>query len=327
MTHRGWIPLHRKLLDNPVVMRDADHLAIWVFLLMRAAHQVHDITFGGARITIQPGELVTGRKRISSVLKISESKVQRILKRFEAEQQIEQRTDRQKRLIRVTNWQTYSASEQRFEQRVNNGLTVSESDVPQIEQPSEQRTDAGNHGSNSGNCDVSIEGEQRSEQRVNNDRTTTEHIQQENKPTNKEARIPDKDSSGDVSEFIAEEFTEFAATWNSIPGLKPAQRLSGARRAKFRTRMADPHFRDGWRAALGKARDSLYLSGKAWFTFDWVLHSEHNFTKLAEGNYDDDSSDTTAGRSADAARRADNTRPGVQYDGTPRSENNGGFPQ
>lgn len=122
----GYIMLHRKLLKNSVVCKDADHLAIWIWLLLHATWDEADVMFGGKRITLRPGQLTTGRKVIADELHISESKVQRILKSFENEHQIEQLTDHRCRLITVVSWNVYQFSEQRNEQRVNNERTTGE---------------------------------------------------------------------------------------------------------------------------------------------------------------------------------------------------------
>lgn len=122
----GFVKLHRKLLDNPVVCKDADHLAIWIWLLLNAVWDSCDVTFNGERITLKPGELTTGRKKIADDLNISESKVQRVLKTFESEHQIEQRTDRRCRLISICSWNKYQIGEQSSEQQMNNDRTTSE---------------------------------------------------------------------------------------------------------------------------------------------------------------------------------------------------------
>ena len=116
----GWIKLHRKLLDNPIVCKDSEHIAVWIYLLLNATHVNYDVLFNNKRITLKPGELITGRKKIAEELSISESKVQRILKTFEIEQQIEQQTTSQSRLISIVRWNDYQQSEQQIEQRVNN---------------------------------------------------------------------------------------------------------------------------------------------------------------------------------------------------------------
>lgn len=116
----GWIKLHRKILDNPIVMKDSDYLAVWIYLLLNATHKEVDMLFKGERITLKPGQLITGRKSIAMKLNITESKVERILKTFKSEQQIEQQTSSCNRLISIVSWNEYQRSEQQNEQRVDN---------------------------------------------------------------------------------------------------------------------------------------------------------------------------------------------------------------
>jgi len=125
----GWISLHRKILENPIICKDSDYFAIWCYLLLKATHKNQDKIFKGKRITLKEGQLITGRKVISSVFKISESKVQRILKAFESEQQIEQQTSNANRLITIINWKQYQNNKQQSEQPVNNQRTTSEQPV------------------------------------------------------------------------------------------------------------------------------------------------------------------------------------------------------
>lgn len=129
MYDKGFIYLHRKLLRNPIVCKDADYLAVWTWLLLNVVWDSAEVMFGGKKITLKAGQITTGRRVIASALKISESKVQRILKAFENEHQIEQRTDRQCRLITIVSWNEYQEGEQGIEQRLNNERTTSEQRV------------------------------------------------------------------------------------------------------------------------------------------------------------------------------------------------------
>lgn len=130
-SNNGWIELHRALLENPVVMKSAEHCAIWNCLLLMATHTDRDVIFDGKRITLKRGQLITGRKALASLFhkQLSESKVQRILKDFEIEHQIEQQTCSQNRLITIVNWELYQKNEQPSEQQVNNDRTTSEQRV------------------------------------------------------------------------------------------------------------------------------------------------------------------------------------------------------
>lgn len=125
----GWIKAHRIMLDNPVVCKDSDYLAVWMYLLLNATHKEYPSIFGGEKIILQPGQLITGRKAIGEKFKISESKVERILKLFKSEQQIEQQTSNKNRLISIVNWEIYQSTEQQDEQQVNNNRTTTEQQV------------------------------------------------------------------------------------------------------------------------------------------------------------------------------------------------------
>lgn len=125
----GWIKLHRKTMDNPIVCKDADHLAVWIYLLTNATHKEYPAVFAGEKIMLQPGQLITGRQTIGEKFNIHESKVQRILKKFENEHQIEQRTSNHKRLISILSWADYQSSEQPDEHQMNNQRTTDEQPV------------------------------------------------------------------------------------------------------------------------------------------------------------------------------------------------------
>ena len=122
---KGYIYLHRKILENPIIMKDSDYLSTWIYLLLEATHKKMDALFKGNRITLLPGQLITGRKAISLLLCIDEAKVQRILKHFENNKQIEQQTSNKNRLITIIKWHEY----QKDEQQVNNNCTTDEQQV------------------------------------------------------------------------------------------------------------------------------------------------------------------------------------------------------
>ena len=126
MTPKGWIKLHRKVLQNPVCTKDPEYFFVWMYLLLNATHTEYKAEFEGETITLRAGQLITGRKVISAFCKVSESKVQRIMKRLETEQLIEQQTTPHKRLVTIVNWDSHQQSEQQSEQQLNNNRTTTE---------------------------------------------------------------------------------------------------------------------------------------------------------------------------------------------------------
>ena len=124
--NNGWIKLHRKLLDNPVVMKDSDHLAVWIYLLLNASHTEYPVLFGGKKISLKAGQLITGRKSIASTLGISESKVRRILDLFEIDQQIDRQRSNKNSLVSILNWDKYQIFDQQIDQQPTNKRPTSD---------------------------------------------------------------------------------------------------------------------------------------------------------------------------------------------------------
>ena len=126
MADNGWIKLHRKILDNPIVCADSDYFAVWMYLLLNATHKDMPAFFGGKKITLKAGQLITGRKKIAKALRVNESKVYRILSLYKSEHQIEQQVSARNSLITIVNWSEYQNCEQLNEQQMNNRRTTDE---------------------------------------------------------------------------------------------------------------------------------------------------------------------------------------------------------
>ena len=122
----GWISIHRKMLENPIVCKDNDHLALWIYLLLNATHKERKVLFKGEERILKKGELITGRKKLASEINVSEDKVQRMLKLFEKAQQIAQQTSNKNRIVTVLNYSTYQGTAQKDAQQVHNKSTTNQ---------------------------------------------------------------------------------------------------------------------------------------------------------------------------------------------------------
>ena len=125
-TDSGYIKLYRKVIDNPVVMKDADHLAAWVWLLGKAEWKSKDMMFQGKRITLHAGQGMMTYTEISSELKVNITKCRRILETFKNEHQIELQSSNKNTVFTIVRWDDYQQNEQQDEQQVNNNRTTSE---------------------------------------------------------------------------------------------------------------------------------------------------------------------------------------------------------
>jgi hypothetical protein len=125
----GWICIHRKILENPIVCKDSDYFAVWLYLLLNSTHKEISALFNGNKITLQAGQLITGRLTIAKKLKISDSKVKRILIDFESDQQIDRQRSSQNSLITILNWDLYQQSDQQIDQPVTSQRPASDQPV------------------------------------------------------------------------------------------------------------------------------------------------------------------------------------------------------
>lgn len=127
--NNGYIKLHRKILDNPIVMKDTECLAVWIYLLLNATHKEKSVMFKGKRIALKPGQLITGIISISKKMKINKDKVQRTLKLFENDKQIEQQTSNKNRLITIVNWGLYQDFDKQNDKQVINNCETTDKQV------------------------------------------------------------------------------------------------------------------------------------------------------------------------------------------------------
>jgi len=120
----GWVKIHRKLLENPIMHKPA-YLSLWVTLLLRANHKENKMIWNNNIMVIKEGQFITGRDVLSKQTGIHPSTIDRILNYFENEQQIEQQTTNKFRLITIVNWKTH----QDTNIKMNNQRTTSEQPV------------------------------------------------------------------------------------------------------------------------------------------------------------------------------------------------------
>jgi len=107
---QGWIKLHRKLKNKGFYL-NSSYVHLWVHLLLSANHKPKEFMFNGKIIVIKEGQLLTGRKQLSMATGLSESMVERALKMFETEQQIEQQKTTKNRVITILKWYQYQISD------------------------------------------------------------------------------------------------------------------------------------------------------------------------------------------------------------------------
>lgn len=100
---QGWVKLHRKILENPIIQKP-NYLALWIVLLLKANHKEKNFMWNGNIIVVKEGQMITGRKELSKETSIPESTIEDILKFLERQHQIQQQKTTKYRIITIVNW-------------------------------------------------------------------------------------------------------------------------------------------------------------------------------------------------------------------------------
>jgi hypothetical protein len=121
MEQQGWVKFYREWLDNPIITKDSEHLAVWIYLNCSATHIEKDVIFNGKKITLRRGQMIVSCKEIYEKLKIERNKMDRIIKLFKNEELIEQQTSNHKSLITLARWDFYQGfNEEQNEEPIRN---------------------------------------------------------------------------------------------------------------------------------------------------------------------------------------------------------------
>lgn len=100
-------------MDSPL-NGDSQAFHLWVNLLLAANHKEGETLVNYGNKKLKAGQLLTSRKRLSSITGIQESKVTRLLNLFIKMNLIEQQTFNKFRVISITNWHKYQVREQQM---------------------------------------------------------------------------------------------------------------------------------------------------------------------------------------------------------------------
>lgn len=121
----GWVSVYRKIQDKSWY-RDSEYVHVWLHLILNANHSNKKVWVNGQEVELKRGQLLTSRKAISDKTGVTQSKIYRILNRYESEHQIEQQKTNKYTIITIVNYDSYQNCEQQIEQKMNNKWITNE---------------------------------------------------------------------------------------------------------------------------------------------------------------------------------------------------------
>ena len=121
---KGWISLHRKLLDNPI-FKNHKLLQTFLYCLLKATHDDYELLIGDQMVSLKSGQLATGRKAISQATNLTEQNVRTALNKLEKLGILTIKPTSKYSIITVAAWDTY----QQNNQQVTNNQPTSNQQV------------------------------------------------------------------------------------------------------------------------------------------------------------------------------------------------------
>jgi hypothetical protein len=110
---RGFIQLHRKLLENPIFKKPG-LLQLFIYCLLKANHKENEFIFNDELVKIGRGSFLTGRKILSKELKCNESTIYKRLHILEIMQYLKISSTNKFSIITIPNYDKYQSDLKRF---------------------------------------------------------------------------------------------------------------------------------------------------------------------------------------------------------------------
>lgn len=114
---KGFIALHRKLLDNAICAKP-NYLAVWIYILLRANYKEKDIIWNNKKVTLKRGQFIGSISKIAKHFNLSTGTVSYILDYFISERMLERSSTFKFTLFTVLNYDVYQKVERFSESKL-----------------------------------------------------------------------------------------------------------------------------------------------------------------------------------------------------------------
>ena len=122
---RGFVAVHRKIFENPVVGTDAVYFRAWIWILCEAKYKPtrHRPVAGKSfAIDLERGQLSHSRRFIANALGLSEQRVRTFLNRLKIEGMILVEINQGQMVITICNYDDYQFDGEESNRQPNQGI-------------------------------------------------------------------------------------------------------------------------------------------------------------------------------------------------------------
>lgn len=122
---QGWIKLHRKLLENPI-MKKPELLQLFVFCLLKANHEDGKAFWGMNEMEVKRGQFITGRFELAYALNCKPETIYKRLQTLRKMNIVNTESNNKNTLVTIVNYELYQAEEEKSNNKSNNEVTTNE---------------------------------------------------------------------------------------------------------------------------------------------------------------------------------------------------------
>ena len=109
----GWISLHRKILENPILNRSRvySNFEAWIWLLLKANHKDNKFMLGTELVKVKKGSMITSQKKLCMQFRWGSTKLRNFLKVLQKDKMLLLKTNTQSTHITICNYESYQDSQ------------------------------------------------------------------------------------------------------------------------------------------------------------------------------------------------------------------------
>ncbi|MDY6905582.1 MAG: hypothetical protein SWH61_12960 [Thermodesulfobacteriota bacterium] len=120
--NRGYVRLYRKSLDSGL-LRNHSAWILFTYCLLKATHRGYEVIIGNQKLTLEPGQLVFGRRQAAEDTKLSEQQIRTALQSLRNLEILTSKSTNKFTVITIVNWVAYQSPEVENNQQSNQRLT------------------------------------------------------------------------------------------------------------------------------------------------------------------------------------------------------------
>ncbi len=107
--NQGYIALHRRILDNPILTKSRTYsrFEAFIYMLLRANHKENKVVIGNQLVKVKRGSFITSQKKLQIVFNWGSSKLKAFLLLLENDKMIDIKTNNLATMITIIKYDTY----------------------------------------------------------------------------------------------------------------------------------------------------------------------------------------------------------------------------